>query len=78
MRGFKKGDIVMVDESGKAVKYEIVSTLTSRRGGKGMTELFYDARNMSNGLRRTIMQEDILRLATPVDSSEELFSGGGS
>ena len=62
----------MVDESGRAVKYEILSVLNARKGQ--MDDLCYEARNASSGVRKTILQEDILRLATPIDNSEELFT----
>lgn len=64
----------MVDEQGKAVKYEILSVLNARGSQWENEDLCYEAQNASTGARKTILQEDILRLATPIDSSEELFS----
>ena len=69
MAKFKKGDLVMVDENGKALKYEILSVLSLRKS----QESCYEARNVISGKKKTIVEEDILRLATPVDSSAELF-----
>ena len=74
---FRKGDIVMVDEDGKAIKYEILSVLTSNKGTKSLMDSCYEARNVITGDKKTISTEDILRLATPVDSSAELFSKRG-
>ncbi len=62
----------MVDENGKAIKYEILSVL-SAKSSKSLGEFCYDARNAITGNKKTIVEEDILRLATPVDSSAELF-----
>ena len=73
MAKFKKGDLVMVDENGKAIKYEILSVL-STRSVKSLGESCYEARHASKGNKKTIIEEDILRLATPVDSSAELFT----
>ncbi len=69
---FKKGDLVMVDENGKAIKYEILSVL-SAKSLKSLGESCYEARNAITGKKKTIIEEDILRPATPVDSSAELF-----
>ncbi|MHB1908667.1 MAG: hypothetical protein ACYCQJ_07310 [Nitrososphaerales archaeon] len=69
---FKKGDLVMVDEKGKAIKYEIVATIQGRKL-KISEELLYEVKNPSTGERKTVSSEDILRLATPIDSSEDLF-----
>jgi hypothetical protein len=71
---YKKGDVVMVDESGKAVKYEILSVLSPNKGQRDMVDLCYEAKNVTSGSRKTILQDDILRLATPIDSSAELFT----
>lgn len=68
---FKKGDLVMVDENGKATKYEILSAFSSKK--VKTQESVYEARNVASGNKKTIVEEDILRLATPVDSSAELF-----
>jgi hypothetical protein len=70
---YKKGDIVMVDEFGRGVKYEILSVLNMPRGQRAEAEMCYEAQNVSTGAKKTILQEDILRMATPVDSSEDLF-----
>lgn len=69
---FKKGDLVMVDENGKAIKYEIVSIIQGRKL-KVAEEPIYEVKNSSTGERKTVSSEDILRLATPIDSSEDLF-----
>jgi hypothetical protein len=74
---YKKGDLVMVDELGKAVKYEILSVLNPRKGQMDASELAYEAKSATTGFKKTILQEDILRLATPIDSSEELFPANG-
>jgi hypothetical protein len=63
----------MVDESGKSIKYEILSVLNTKKGQGRTGDLCYEALNPSTGIRKTILQEDILRLATPIDSSEDLF-----
>ena len=69
---FKKGDKVVVNDGGNAVVYEIISTFaTDKRLESG--EACYDARQVTNGTVRTFYQDEILRLATPVDSSAELF-----
>jgi hypothetical protein len=70
---YKRGDVVMVEESGKAIKYEILSVLSTRKGQGRSGDSCYEAQNSSTGARKTILQEDILRLATPIDSSEDLF-----
>jgi hypothetical protein len=69
---FRKGDLVMVDVNGKATKYEIVSIVEPRRHLKDSEQL-YEARNVITGGMKTIAEEDVLRRATPVDSSAELF-----
>ncbi len=63
----------MVDESGRAVKYEILTVLNMRKGQREEAELCYEAQNALTGAKKTILQEDILRMATPVDNSEDLF-----
>ncbi len=68
---FRKGDLVMVDERGKAAKYEILSIVSSSRAKN--LDGCYEAKNVITGAKKTIMEEDILRLATPVDSSADLF-----
>jgi ribosomal 50S subunit-recycling heat shock protein len=72
---YKKGDLVMVDENGKATKYEIVSVVETRRHFKDSEQL-YEAKNTTTGGMKTIAEEDVLRRATPVDSSAELFEKG--
>lgn len=68
----------MVDEHGKATKYEIISVLGSGRKLKEIDEHLYEGKNVITGARRTIMQEEVLRLATPVDSSAQLFEEKGT
>jgi hypothetical protein len=70
---FKKGDLVIVDERGKAAKYEILSIVHSGARLKNLGELLYEARNVITGGTRTIAEEEVLRRATPVDSSAQLF-----
>jgi hypothetical protein len=73
---FKKGDLVMVDVDGKAVQFEIVGLLSHGKEMKSL-ELLYDAREISTGERRTVSQDEILRLATPIDNSAGLFERQG-
>ncbi len=68
----------MVDENGKAVKYEIISVVEPGRRLKEIDEQLYEARNVTTGGVKTIAQEDVLRRATPVDSSAELFERSNS
>ncbi len=75
---FKKGDLVMVDEKGKATKYEIISVVEAGSRIKDLEEQLYEARNVITGGTKTIAEEDVLRRATPVDSSAELFEQAGS
>lgn len=70
---FKKGDLVIVDNNGSPTEFEIVSLLSSGRSLSRGDEVLYDAKESSSGKRRTISQDDILRLATPVDNSASLF-----
>jgi hypothetical protein len=70
---FKKGDLVVVDDDGRAVVYEIVSSVAPNRMAKSSTEACYDAKQVTTGSVRTIYQDEILRLATPVDNSAQLF-----
>ncbi|MDG6905456.1 MAG: hypothetical protein JRN20_06720 [Nitrososphaerota archaeon] len=70
---FKKGDLVIVDESGRPVEFEIVSTLRPNKGLRSAADLCYDAKEIASGKRKTIFEEEILRLATPVDNSAQLF-----
>ena len=71
---FKKGDLVLIDDAGTPIEFEIVAPLQARKGAKVGGELFYDAKEVVSGEKRTISQDDILRLATPVDNSAQLFS----
>jgi hypothetical protein len=75
---FKKGEFVIVDEKGKATKYEIISVVQPRSRFSDPDEQLYEARNVTTGGTKTIAQEDVLRRATPVDSSAELFEQTGS
>jgi hypothetical protein len=72
LANFKKGDLVMVDEFGKATKYEIMAILAPK-SIKSLGDSCYEARNSLDGKTKMISEEDILRRATPVDSSAELF-----
>lgn len=73
---FKKGDYVLVEERGKATKYEILSIVGKNSRLKDVGERLYEARNVATGTMKTIGEEEVLRLATPVDSSAELFEKG--
>lgn len=70
---FKKGDFVIIDDGGTPIEFEIVSPLQPGRGSRLAGELCYDAREVNSGDRRTISEDEILRLATPVDNSAQLF-----
>jgi len=70
---FKKGDFVIIDDGGTPIEFEIVSPLQPGKGNHLGGELCYDAREVSSGQRRTVSEDDILRLATPVDNSAQLF-----
>ena len=71
---FKKGDLVIIDDAGTPTELEIVAPLhTSKSRPSQGGEVFYDAREVVSGEKRTISQDDILRLATPVDNSAQLF-----
>jgi len=70
---FRKGDFVIVDDGGKPAEYEIMSALPVTRGKRIGSELCYDAKNIHTGERKTIYEDEILRLATPVDNSAQLF-----
>jgi hypothetical protein len=70
---FKKGDLVIIDVSGKPTEYEIVSSLISVKKSRISHEPIYEARNLETGFKSTISEDQILRLATPVDNSAELF-----
>jgi hypothetical protein len=69
---FKKGDVVMVDVDGQAVQYEIMDLLSHGKEMESL-ELLYDARDISSGERKTVSEDEILRLATPIDNSAGLF-----
>ena len=70
---FKKGDFVIIDDGGTPIEFEIVGPLQTGKGGRTGQELFYDATEVNSGQRRTISEDEILRLATPVDNSAQLF-----
>ena len=70
---FRKGDLVIVDEKGRPSKYEIVSVVQPSGRIKGIEEQLYEAKNVTTGGMRTIAQEEVLRRATPIDSSADLF-----
>ncbi|MGI0091754.1 MAG: hypothetical protein ACREBS_08595 [Nitrososphaerales archaeon] len=67
---FKKGDLVIVDDGGKPTEFEIISPLWATKDGG---DLCYNAKEVASGQNRMISQDEILRLATPVDNSAELF-----
>lgn len=70
---FKKGDFVIIDDGGAPVEFEIIAPLQTNKGKTSNGEVFYDAREVVSGEKRTISEDDILRLATPVDNSAQLF-----
>lgn len=71
---FKKGDLVIIDDGGAPIEYEIITPLHTSNKGKAVSgELFYDAKEVVSGEKRTISEDDILRMATPVDNSAQLF-----
>ena len=70
---FKKGDFVIIDDGGEPLEFEIVSPMNAGKSSRIEGELFYDAREVTSGERRTISEDEILRLATPVDNSAQLF-----
>ena len=69
---YKKGDLVIIDDDGKALEVEIVSPISTR--GYKVQEQIYDAKEVTTGQNRTISEDQILRHATPVDNSAQLFS----
>ena len=71
---FKKGDFVIIDDGGTPIEFEIIAPLQTNKGMRMDGELFYDAKEVVSGEKRTISQEDILRRATPVDNSAQLFN----
>ena len=70
---YRKGDLVIIDDDGSALEVEIISTI-SARGFKVQDEKIYDVKEVTTGEKRTISEDQILRLATPVDNSAQLFS----
>ena len=70
---YKKGDLVIIDDDGSALEVEIISPI-SARGFKVQDERIYDVKEITTGEERTISEDQILRLATPVDNSARLFS----
>ena len=70
---FKRGDIVIVDEAGEPTIFEIISPLQAGKGRGLGEDLIYDARKVSTGEKSNISEDEILRLATPVDNSAQLF-----
>lgn len=70
---FQKGDLVVIDENGQAIVYEIISSLAANKSMKSGSDVCYDAKQVLSGKVRTIYQDEILRLATPVDNSAQLF-----
>ena len=70
---FKRGDFVIVDDAGVPAEFEIISPLQAWKG-KGLgDDLIYDAKRVTTGEKQTISEDEILRLATPVDNSAQLF-----
>ena len=70
---FKKGDLVIVDDGGTPIEFEIISPLQAGKGRSLGEDLIYDARKLSTGEKRTVSEDEILRLDTPVDNSAQLF-----
>ena len=70
---FKKGDLVIIDDGGTPIEFEIIAPLQTGKVQRAAGELFYDAKEVVSGEKRTISEDDILRLATPVDNSAQLF-----
>lgn len=70
---FKKGDLVVVDEDGAQAIFEILSTPVADKRIIAGADICYDARHVVNGETKTIFEDEILRLATPVDNSAHLF-----
>lgn len=70
---FKKGDKVIVNVNGDPVEFDIVSPLFTGNSRLSGTDLCYDAREAVSGTSRTISEDEILRLATPIDNSAKLF-----
>lgn len=70
---FRKGDLVIVSVEGRPTQFEILSSYSRGRGLKSVDEIVYDVKEVNSGETRTISQDEILRLATPVDNSSSLF-----
>jgi len=64
---------VIIDDGGTPIEFEIIAPLQTNKSKSVDGELFYDAKEVVSGEKRTISQDDILRLATPVDNSAQLF-----
>jgi|GEM_PF-1418315 hypothetical protein len=75
---FKKGDLVIIDVAGKPTEFEVLSPLTPIKGARVSGEVCYEVRNVITGIKMTASEDEILRLATPVDNSAELFSASAS
>lgn len=71
---FRKGDLVVVDEAGTQAVFEILSTPVADKRIKSEEDVCYDARELVTGKTKTIFEDEILRLATPVDNSAHLFT----
>ena len=65
---------MIVDDKGRPVEFEILSSLSRGRGLKTGEEILFNVKEVSSGKTRTISQDEILRLATPVDNSSSLFA----
>ena len=70
---FRKGDFVIIDDRGTPIEFEIIAPLQTNKGKPTNGEVFYDAKEVISGEKRTISEDEILRLATPVDNSAQLF-----
>lgn len=70
---FKKGDRVIVNVNGDPVEFQIISPLLTGNSKLPGMELYYNAQEAASGRNMTISEDEILRLATPVDNSAELF-----
>jgi len=66
--------LVIIDDGGIPIEFEIIAPLHAANKGVPLnSELFYDAKEVVSGEKRTISEDDILRMATPVDNSSQLF-----
>lgn len=70
---FKKGDRVIVNVKGAPVEFEIISPLFAGNQRVAESDLCYDARETLSGRNETVYEDEILRLATPIDNSARLF-----